>query len=130
MILGENDITSNTNVLSLPSLINQAAVKKISSWGGGVQVIVSHLMPQFYAPSSWYFVNNYNTIAQNINFQLFSQLASPQIRHWSHDFICKGQGINFSDSRHFFSCEGVHLNLQGNERLAKSLVKALLHCRY
>ena len=37
MILGENDITSNTNVLSLTSLINQAAVK-LSSWGGRVQL--------------------------------------------------------------------------------------------
>ena len=129
LILGENDISENTDILALSSRINEAAAK-LSSWGGGVQVIVSQLMPRFYLPSYWYFVQDYNTLAQNINFQLFSQPAPPLIRHWSHDFICEGQTLNFSNSRHFFSCKGVHLNRQGNERLAKSLVKALLYCRH
>ena len=59
LILGENDISDNTDILALSSKINEAAAK-LSSWGGGVQVIVSQLMPWFYLPLYWYFVQNYN----------------------------------------------------------------------
>ena len=129
VLLGGNDITVNTvpedfvqYFLSIMSLI--------ARWVPEAKIVVSPLMPRFYTPDYHYFVPGYNDIVQSVNILLgSSQLPSRNMKLWFHRFISDRNG-EFKDCKAFFSGVGVHLNFEGQNRLAKSLFKACLFCRY
>jgi hypothetical protein len=130
LIIGDNDLNRGVEAEKVAAhIIAMASMIKLRFRVD--KVIAGQIMPRFWQPHHRYFLENYNSLAYDVNESLAAGIPSVEgLTFWRHNFLAQTPADpSFLRSKRLFVSDGGHLAPNGQCMFYRSWGRAVRQCR-